>query len=114
MPLRRKNRTPHPHCPLSDCMAYIGGAWSPNILWALAAQPRRFSEIRSDIPLVSAKVLTQRLRELEGRGILTRSVTEATPSAVEYALTALGREFLPVLQAIVDVSQRLRDRSTAA
>ncbi|MFN5996182.1 MAG: winged helix-turn-helix transcriptional regulator [Paracoccaceae bacterium] len=113
MPLNRKNRTPHPQCPLSDCMAYIGGAWSPNILWALADHPRRFSEIRSDIPLVSAKVLTQRLRELEGRGILTRNVTEATPPAVEYALTALGEEFLPVLRAIVEVSQRLRDRSPA-
>lgn len=114
MPLRRKNRIPHPHCPLSDCMAYIGGAWAPNILWSLASQPRRFTEIRSDIPLVSAKVLTQRLRELEGRGILTRNLTEATPPGVEYALTALGTEFLPVLQAIVEVSHRLRDRPSAA
>jgi DNA-binding HxlR family transcriptional regulator len=57
---RRKNRTPHPMCPLSDCMAFIGGAWTPNIIWYLSSGPRRFSELRVDIPLVSAKVLTQR------------------------------------------------------
>ena len=55
---RRKNRTPHPMCPLSDCMSFIGGAWTPNIIWYLSSGPRRFSELRADIPLVSAKVLT--------------------------------------------------------
>ena len=109
---RRKNRTPHPMCPLSDCMAFIGGAWTPNILWYLASGPRRFSELRADIPLVSAKVLTQRLRELEERGLLSRAVLESSPPAVEYALTALGLEFMPVIEAIAEVGQRLKDRAT--
>jgi DNA-binding HxlR family transcriptional regulator len=107
---RRKNRTPHPLCPLSSCMAFIGGAWTPNIIWYLSSGPRRFSELRSDIPLVSAKVLTQRLRELEERGILTRNVMDTSPPSVEYALTALGLEFMPVIQAITEVGQRLKDR----
>jgi DNA-binding HxlR family transcriptional regulator len=106
-----KNRTPHPLCPLSDCMAFIGGAWTPNILWNLASGPRRFSELRLDIPLVSAKVLTQRLRELEDRGILTRTVMPTSPPSVEYGLTGLGQEFLPVIQAIAEVGQRLKDRA---
>ena len=110
----RKNRTPHPMCPLSDCMAFIGGAWTPNILWNLASGPRRFSELRSDIPLVSAKVLTQRLRELEERGIVTRTVMVTSPASVEYALTALGLEFMPVITAIAEVGQRLKDKSAAA
>jgi DNA-binding HxlR family transcriptional regulator len=109
--IHRKNRIPHPMCPLSDCMAFIGGAWTPNILWNLSDGPRRFSELRSDIPLVSAKVLTQRLRELEERGILSRSVMETSPPSVEYALTALGLEFMPVVQAIAEVGQRLKDNS---
>ncbi|MFN3993906.1 MAG: winged helix-turn-helix transcriptional regulator [Tabrizicola flagellatus] len=108
--IRRKNRTPHPMCPLSDCMAFIGGAWTPNIIWYLSSGPRRFSELRGDIPLVSAKVLTQRLRELEDRGILTRSVMETSPPSVEYALTDLGREFMPVIRAIAEVGQRLKER----
>ena len=113
MPRGRKNRTPHPLCPLSDCMAFIGGAWAPNILWSLANGTRRFSELRSDIPLVSAKVLTQRLRELEERGILSRAVMETSPPSVEYALTALGLEFMPVIQAIAEVGQRLKARAAA-
>lgn len=111
--IRRKNRTPHPMCPLSDCMAFIGGAWTPYIIWYLSSGPRRFSELRAEIPLVSAKVLTQRLRELEDRGILTRCVMETSPPSVEYALTDLGREFMPVIRAIAEVGQRLRDRGTA-
>jgi DNA-binding HxlR family transcriptional regulator len=114
MPLkRRKNRTPHPLCPLSSCMAFIGGAWTPNIIWYLSSGPRRFSELRSDIPLVSAKVLTQRLRELEERGILTRTVMGTSPPSVEYALTALGLEFMPVIRAITEVGQRLKDRASS-
>lgn len=110
----RKNRTPHPMCPLSDCMAFIGGAWTPNILWNLSTGPRRFSELRTDIPLVSAKVLTQRLRELEERGILSRAVMETSPPSVEYALTALGLEFMPVIQAIAEVGQRLKEKAAVA
>ena len=111
MPLkRRKNRTPHPQCPLSDCMAFIGGAWTPNIIWYLSTEPRRFSELRADIAFVSAKVLTQRLREMEERGILTRTVIDTSPPSVEYALTPLGLEFMPVIRAIAEVGQRLKDR----
>lgn len=110
---RRKNRTPHPQCVLSDCMAFIGGAWTPNIIWYLSSGPRRFSELRTDIPLVSAKVLTQRLRELEERGVLSRAVMDTSPPSVEYALTDLGREFMPVIQAIAEVGQRLKARAAA-
>ena len=108
-----KNRTQHPSCALSHCMALIGGAWTPNILWYLSTGPRRFSELRSDIPLVSAKVLTQRLRELEAHGILSRAVLGTSPPAVEYALTALGTRFIPVINAIAEVGQGLKDRASA-
>jgi DNA-binding HxlR family transcriptional regulator len=111
---RRKNRTPHPPCALSTCMSFIGGAWTPNIIWYLSSGPRRFSELRADIALVSAKVLTQRLRELEQHGILSRTVLPTSPPSVEYALTALGEEFRPVIQTIVDLGHRLKARNLAA
>jgi DNA-binding HxlR family transcriptional regulator len=111
--IRHKNRMPHPMCPLSDCMAFIGGAWTPNIIWYLSSGPRRFSELRIDIPLVSAKVLTQRLRELEERGILSRAVMDTSPPSVEYALTALGLEFMPVIRAIAEVGRKLKERAAA-
>jgi len=90
----RKNKSPNtPNaCPLADCMAVLGGAWTPNILWYLIGGPRRFSELQIDIPPVSAKVLTTRLRQLESKGVLTRTVKPTSPPSVEYALTSLGRE----------------------
>ena len=91
--MSHKNRTPHPMCPLSDCMAFIGGAWTPNILWHLAQGPRRFSELRADMPLVSAKVLTQRLRELEER--LQALDAETFPGEASEAAEAPGRTAEP-------------------
>jgi len=106
----RKNRsTPPPDpCLLTECMAIIAGAWAPNVIWHLRAGPRRFSELRIDIPPVSAKVLSQRLRELESRGVITRTIQPTTPPSVEYALTGLGQELVPALSAIVDVGHKLK------
>lgn len=114
MPLKmRKNQSvpPPPTCPLSECMAVIGGAWTANVIWSLSAGARRFSELRDDIPKISPKVLTQRLRELEDRGIITRSVKPTSPPSVEYALTELGAELMPAIQAIVAVGHKLKERA---
>lgn len=107
----RKNRAPKPLCPIGQCMTFLGMAWTPNIIWNLSAGARRFSELRHDIPAVSAKVLTQRLREMEERGVLNRRVMPTSPPSVEYELTELGREFMPVIEAIMDVGHRLKARA---
>lgn len=104
----RKSRTPPPVCPIGNCMKFLGGAWTPNIIWYLSNGPRRFSELRLDIPAVSAKVLTHRLREMEGLGVVHRHVMPTSPPSVEYELTELGREFLPVIEAIMSVGHRLK------
>lgn len=108
----RRNRAPKPpgECPISACMAVIGGAWTPNVIWALRAGPRRFSELRADVHGVSAKVLTQRLRELEARGVLVRRVMPTSPPSVEYELTPQGAELGPAIESIVAVGKRLRER----
>ncbi|MGV0759049.1 helix-turn-helix domain-containing protein [Tistrella mobilis] len=92
-------------------MAVIAGAWAPNVIWHLRAGPRRFNELRLDIPPISAKVLSQRLRELEGRGVITRTIQPTTPPSVEYSLTPLGTELLPALDAIVEVGHKLKARN---
>ena len=106
----RKNRSAPPpeRCDLTECMAVISGAWAANVIWHLREGPRRFSELRADIPPVSAKVLSQRLRELQTRGVLDRRVVPTSPPSVEYALTALGGELIPALTAIVEVGHRLK------
>ncbi|MCX2560188.1 helix-turn-helix domain-containing protein [Acetobacter farinalis] len=93
-------------------MSLLSGLWSPEIIWSLSKGARRFSEIRRNIPGISAKVLTGRLRDLERRGVLSRSVIPTSPPTVEYELTSLGEELLPAIQSIVEVGTRLilRDR----
>ena len=107
----RKSRvdSPPPVCPLTTCMKLLGGAWTPNVVWFLTASPRRFGELRADIPRISAKMLSARLRALESKGVVTRHVVASSPPSVEYALTDLGRELIPVINAIVKVGSKLKE-----
>lgn len=109
----RKNKSPEPPfaCPLTECMAVLKGAWTPNVIWYLSGGPRRFSELRLDIPGISAKVLTARLRDLETKGIVARTVKPTSPPSVEYSLTSLGRELVPAINAIVEVGHKLKERT---
>lgn len=104
----RKNKAiAPPECPLTMCMKLLAGAWAPNVIWYLSEQPRRFGELRVDIPRISARVLSQRLRELETRGVVVRTVVPTSPPSVEYSLTELGRELVPAIAAIVRVGHKL-------
>lgn len=108
----RKNKAPPPapHCPLTECMALLGGAWTPNVVWYLGAGPRRFGELRADIPAISAKVLSACLRRLLEKGVVARSVMPTSPPSVEYSLTPLGAELVPAIKAIVEVGEKLKKR----
>jgi DNA-binding HxlR family transcriptional regulator len=108
--VRKNKATPPPLCPLSECMQMLRGAWAPNVIWYLSQQPRRFGELRVDIPRVSARVLSARLRELEAKGVVARRVMPTSPPSVEYELTELGRELVPALAAIVEVGRKLKSR----
>ena len=98
---------PPPGCPMTECMKLLGGAWTTNIVWMLSGGARRFGELRRDIPRISPRMLSARLRSLEDKGVVDRSVVPSSPPSVEYALTELGRELIPVIDAIVRVGTRL-------
>ncbi|PNS08180.1 winged helix-turn-helix transcriptional regulator [Solilutibacter silvestris] len=110
LPLRRSKVEPPPSCPLTACMSLLHGAWCPNVIWYLSGGPRRFGELRVDIPRVSARVLTARLRELESKGVIARAVLDTSPPSVEYSLTELGEELVPALRSIVRVGTRLKEQ----
>jgi DNA-binding HxlR family transcriptional regulator len=105
---RRKSRVVPPGCPLTACMRFLNGAWTPNVIWYLREEPRRFSELMADIPGVSPKVFSARLKRLERDGIITRQVMPTSPPTVEYALTDLGQELTPAIEAIVQVGLKLK------
>lgn len=110
LPVRRNKSSPLPTCPVTACMGLLNGAWAVNVIWYLSAHPRRFGELRTDIPRISARVLSARLRELESRGVVERRVMPTSPPSVEYELTELGRDLLPAIAAIVAVGTRLTER----
>ena len=94
-------------------MSFLGGAWTPNVIWYLREGPRRFNELRGDVAGISAKVLSGRLQRLEVDGVVDRRVMPTAPPTVEYELTELGRELLPAVDAIVEVGHRLKRRRRA-
>lgn len=106
---KSKAPPPPPGCPMAACMAVLGGAWTTSVIWKLAGEPRRFGELQKDIPGISPKMLTTRLRELEKKRVVARLVVPASPPSVEYSLTDLGRELIPVIDSIVRVGTRLRE-----
>lgn len=110
-PKKSKVAPPPPGCPLEEVLSFLAGAWTPKVLWYLREEPRRFGDLKRDLGKISAKVLTTRLRELETRGIVTRTVMPTSPPTVEYALTEFGLRFLPVLEAIARVGVELQQRT---
>ena len=88
----------------------VGQRWVPQIVWVLLDGRRRFSVLRTAIPEISDTVLSDRLRDLESAGILTRTVTPSTPVLIEYALTEQGRD----LAKVIDGLAKWADRWSAA
>jgi DNA-binding HxlR family transcriptional regulator len=95
-------------------MRLLSGAWAPNVIWYLSAGPRRFGELRTDIPPISARVLSARLRELESKGVIMRRLLNSSPPSAEYLLSTLGQELVPAIRAIVEVGQKLKHEPARA
>lgn len=108
MTARTTRRLPPPEdCPLDLCLKFLASAWTTRILWFLHCGPRRFGDLRRDLRGISAKVLTQRLRRMEEQGLIARRKLPTRPAQVEYRLTATGREFRPLLDAMIRVARRI-------
>ena len=111
---KSKALPPPPGCPMAECMKLLGGTWTPNLIWMLSGGPRRFGELKRDIPNISPKMLTARLRDLEDKGVIAREVVPSSPPSVEYRLSELGRELIPVINTIVRVGTKLRESRMGA
>ena len=87
-------------CGTAHGLELIGERWALLVLRELLLGPRRFSQLRSDLPGLSANVLTQRLAELEERGLVRRRMLAPPASAQVYEATEWGLEAEPVIQAL--------------
>jgi DNA-binding HxlR family transcriptional regulator len=86
----------------------VGKRWTGAIVYVLLQhrRPMRFSEVGAAVPELSDRLLSERMKELESRGIVERRVLEETPVRVEYELTTMGRDLGPALRELRRWGQR--------
>jgi DNA-binding HxlR family transcriptional regulator len=90
----------------SCCSAYhaaielIGKRWTGAIVFVLLDGPLRFSEVKVLVPDLSDRLLSERLKELEGEGIVERRASEGVPMRIEYVLTEKGRALEPAVRSL--------------
>jgi DNA-binding HxlR family transcriptional regulator len=88
-------------CPKYESAAEIlGKKWTGLIIRVLLGGPKRFRDIKEQIPDMSDKMLTDRMKELEAFGILTRTVYPEMPVRIEYELTEKGKNLEEVILSI--------------
>lgn len=87
-------------CPVAAAARLLGDRWTLIVLRDLARGARRFTELERSAEGISPSMLAQRLRDLEERGLLTRTSYPEIPPRVEYELTFKGRDALPVVEAL--------------
>jgi len=100
-------------CPIRRNLASLCNKWSLLILTHLSFGTHRFSELLGAVPDISQRMLTQNLRMLESMNMISRTVTPSIPPRVDYALTPLGKSFLPSLVAMMKWSAKNRTKLEA-
>jgi DNA-binding HxlR family transcriptional regulator len=94
-------------CPRFEyAFGLLGKKWTGLIIRVLMNGPRRFSDIRDLIPELSDRMLTERFRELESEGIISRNVYPEIPVRIEYELTEKGRD----LESSMDELQKWAEK----
>lgn len=93
-------------CPMQGLLNILTGPWTTYILWLIHLHGEmRFGQIKKQLPNISAKVLTNRLRMLEDAGIIWREQTSSIPPSVTYGFTERGHQLHDLLNRINDLAQ---------
>lgn len=88
-------------CHITPTVELLFSRWTTPILWLLQTDgARRFVELQRSLDGITAKTLTERLRQLERDGLVTRQYYAEVPPRVEYEITDLGRSLAPVFAAL--------------
>ena len=87
-------------CPIARVSKVLQGKWSMVIIYTLSEKTLRFSELHRILPHITEANLTKDLRMLESHGVIHREVYPVVPPKVEYSLTEMGIEFLPIIDKI--------------
>ena len=94
-------------CPMDALLRLLMGPWTTYILWILRQNgPTRFGALKRQIPGISSKVLTERLRMLEFAGVIYRDHNPTIPPKVTYGLAERGEELGAVLSGLENIARR--------
>jgi len=95
-------------CTVSLTMDLIGGKWKAVILYHLKNEPKRYNELRKEMPSITEMTLSLQLKQLEKDGLVLRKVYgKKPPIKVIYSLTDFGKGLVPVLDAITNWGNRV-------
>ncbi|MGW1340655.1 winged helix-turn-helix transcriptional regulator [Kribbella sp. NPDC002412] len=101
-------------CPIAPVVDVVFSRWTTPILWTLNEFGRqRFVELERRIGVITPKVLTQRLRQLERDGLVLRTYYPEVPPRVEYEISDLGRSLAPLFQSLAEWSPNLAEVEAA-
>lgn len=95
--------------PLAAALDSVGDRWTLLLVEALLDGPRRFGDLQEALPGIAPNVLTQRLRSLEGEGLVVAQPYSDRPRRCVYELTAAGRELAGALRLLADWGARHRE-----
>ncbi|MFM0738746.1 helix-turn-helix domain-containing protein [Paraburkholderia xenovorans] len=101
-------------CSIEEAMRLLGGRWRLLLVSYLLDGPKRFNDLRRDVPEISQRMLTLDLRALEQAGLIRRTVFAEVPVKVEYELTADGERLKPVVEVMRDFGLWLKARPELA
>ncbi|WP_419870449.1 winged helix-turn-helix transcriptional regulator [Chryseobacterium sp. CT-SW4] len=96
----KKNELMQYSCPLGKAMSVLGSKWKPIIVLVTKDRKLRFGELAARINVISRKVLTDQLREMETDGLIVREEFKELPPRVEYSLTEKGLALLPIFHML--------------
>jgi DNA-binding HxlR family transcriptional regulator len=88
-----------PGC-VAEALAVLGNKWTALIVMELSSTAGRFSALERSLDGISPRTLSQRLDELEQRGLIAKQAYAEAPPRVEYELTPKGRDLIPILQSM--------------
>lgn len=95
-------------CPVEAALEAISGRWTTLLLRDLMSGPRSYGEIRAALPTLSDKVLVDRLRGLQDRGLVLRRLHRGFPARTTYELSAAGRRMRPLLMQLYETGRALQ------
>ena len=96
-------------CGLTYAVELLNGRWKVNILWNISQGVNRYGQLKKNIPAISEKMLTQRLKELETEGLIIRQDYKTIPPHVEYSLSESGHDLFPVLKQLCKWGNNVRE-----